>query len=241
MDSLITVNHHDVCEPLEGETNADSGYAAGGFLGIHEKESVDAIFLDLPEPWRALDYVKDVLKPGRNICCYSPCIEQVIKTCAKLRELGFYSIKMIEARQRPYEGKQIELEVVDMGQPIPGIPDSVLVDVDTLSNASDTPIIATSDHNGTKVNSEKADDAEDSHITKRMKIEASTESNDAPINIHHPRYDAATGTFRPRMVHYKPRKNIPAIDTGLAKSDVTMKGHTAFLTFATCPASEKKA
>ena len=31
--------------------------------------------------------------------------EQVMKTCEKLRELGFHSIRMIEVRQRPFDGR----------------------------------------------------------------------------------------------------------------------------------------
>jgi hypothetical protein len=32
---------------------------------------------------------------------------QVIKTCEKLRELKFHSIRMIEVRQRPYDARYV--------------------------------------------------------------------------------------------------------------------------------------
>ncbi len=70
VNDLITVTWRDVCGKY---LNEDDG---GGFGRVAEK-SIDAVFLDLPEPWLALDHAKKVLKPGRNICCYSPCIEQV--------------------------------------------------------------------------------------------------------------------------------------------------------------------
>ena len=128
-----------------------------------------------------------------------------------------------------------------MGQPIPGLPDAVLIEVE----ADPVPVAPVS----------VVEDQEDEQVTKRMKLDPdeSVQSNQLnqsidskgrlcgpsgqPININHPRYDPSTGTFKPRMVHYKPRKDIPFIDVPLAKSDATMKGHTAFLTFATCPPS----
>ena len=66
VDQLISVTCHDVCG-IEGE---------GGF-GTLTSQSVDAVFLDLPEPWRTIPHVVKVLKPGRTLGSYSPCMEQV--------------------------------------------------------------------------------------------------------------------------------------------------------------------
>ena len=67
LDHLITVTCQDVCGIV----------GPGGFNGI-EDNSIDAVFLDLPEPWSAISHAKKILKPGRHICSYSPCAEQVI-------------------------------------------------------------------------------------------------------------------------------------------------------------------
>lgn len=68
MDHLITVQCRDVCgKYVEGHGGFDRSLDNG----------IDAVFLDLPEPWLALEHAKRALKPGRSICCYSPCIEQV--------------------------------------------------------------------------------------------------------------------------------------------------------------------
>lgn len=74
LDSVVTVRHADAL--------------ADGF-GLDS--IADAVFLDLPEPWLALETTKKSLKveESTKVCCFSPCIEQVQKTCAALRMEGF--------------------------------------------------------------------------------------------------------------------------------------------------------
>lgn len=63
----------------------------------------ETVFLDLPAPWEAIPFAVKNLNVSRRrpwcpnmqpnqvtrICCFSPCIEQVLKTATTLREEGF--------------------------------------------------------------------------------------------------------------------------------------------------------
>jgi tRNA (adenine57-N1/adenine58-N1)-methyltransferase catalytic subunit len=192
VDNLITVQCHDLCEP-------EAGPDTGGFLGV-SPQSLDAIFLDLPEPWRALKYVPSVLKPNRSICCYSPCVEQVMKTCDKLRELGFHSIKMFEVRQKPHTAFNISMETADIGQP----------------DSAGTCGVAREEEEPT------------SKKTKRE--DGSSSGADSSLTI----CGGGTGGK-----HYRPR-TLPGVPVKVARPDATMKGHTAYLTFATAPTAFPK-
>lgn len=59
--------HRDVC----------AGRAKGGGFGEELDGKADAVFLDLPEPWLAVEHARLALKGGKKVCSYSPCIEQV--------------------------------------------------------------------------------------------------------------------------------------------------------------------
>lgn len=65
----------------------------------------DAVFLDLPAPWEAVPFAKEVLRQdiSTRICCFSPCIEQVLRTVTSLSEHGFTDITMYESLVRTHE------------------------------------------------------------------------------------------------------------------------------------------
>ena len=64
--------------------------------------SVDRVVLDLPEPWRVLPKVLEVLRPGGIFCSYVPTTTQVSQTTEALRETGFAEIATREVLVRSW-------------------------------------------------------------------------------------------------------------------------------------------
>jgi len=67
--------------------------------GIDEK-NLDAVILDIPNPWDSVDFVWNALSPGGYFCTYSPLLSQVEKTVKKVRKNNFIEIKTFENIQR---------------------------------------------------------------------------------------------------------------------------------------------
>ena len=78
--ALVTVAVHNVC--------------TSGGLPVPPR-SLDAVLLDVPSPWLAIDAAVAALRRPGRICTFSPCIEQVQKNCDKLKSVGFHSIETI--------------------------------------------------------------------------------------------------------------------------------------------------
>ncbi|XP_004348227.2 tRNA(m1A58)-methyltransferase subunit TRM61, partial [Capsaspora owczarzaki ATCC 30864] len=76
LSHLVTVRCRDACKE-----------------GFGLERVADAVFLDLPSPWDAVESATRALKgPGAKLCSFSPCLEQVQKTCTRLRALGYQDI-----------------------------------------------------------------------------------------------------------------------------------------------------
>ncbi|KAM0789842.1 hypothetical protein ACM66B_006689 [Microbotryomycetes sp. NB124-2] len=88
LDDVVRLRHRNVCKD-----------------GFDLDSSVDSVFLDVPAPWEAVGFAKAALKKDRQsrICCFSPCIEQVLRTVAALSEHGFSDVTMYETLLREYE------------------------------------------------------------------------------------------------------------------------------------------
>lgn len=88
---------------------------ANGFPAELEGKA-DAVFLDLPGPWETISSAHASLKEGGSICGFSPCIEQVQRTCEALRETGFHEVRTVEIRFTNYESKTMTTNIPDFGE-----------------------------------------------------------------------------------------------------------------------------
>jgi tRNA (adenine57-N1/adenine58-N1)-methyltransferase len=66
---------------------------------IDEKD-LDAVVLDIPNPWNAVKHAWKALKIGGYFCSYSPLISQVEKTVKELEKFSFIEMKTFENIQR---------------------------------------------------------------------------------------------------------------------------------------------
>lgn len=109
LDKNTLITHRDVCKDgfelhdIPQPFVKDSGIAA------------DAIFLDLPSPWEAIPHLKAVASSTRRvgICCFSPCMEQVVKTVTALNENGWVDVEMVEVAGRRWEARKEMLKDVN--------------------------------------------------------------------------------------------------------------------------------
>jgi len=63
-------------------------------------DRIDAVVLDLPEPWAALAAGHEALVPGGYLATYTPTYNQLERTVRTLRERGFGEVRALERIER---------------------------------------------------------------------------------------------------------------------------------------------
>lgn len=94
LENAITVTHRDV--------------VAEGFMLPGLEKAAHGVFLDLPTPWKVIEYATKVLRNYGKLCSFSPSIEQVQKCTEALTNFGFVDIKTYECLSRHFEKKTVE-------------------------------------------------------------------------------------------------------------------------------------
>ena len=119
LSDSVTVYHRDVIE-----------------FGFPESvdHTADAVFLDIPAPYKCIGHVKRALKlNGGYFCNFSPCIEQTQKTCEELRKEGFNEIRTIELINNAKNVKTYSMPLPEFGVEL-----EELVKADILPDLSKT-------------------------------------------------------------------------------------------------------
>ncbi|HYA35096.1 MAG TPA: tRNA (adenine-N1)-methyltransferase [Candidatus Binataceae bacterium] len=78
-----------------------------------EESGIDRMFLDLPEPWRAIDSASRALRPGGVLVCYVPTTLQLKDTCEALQQSPhFGQIESFETMLRHWQVKGMSVRPV---------------------------------------------------------------------------------------------------------------------------------
>jgi len=94
LSEYATVYHRDACSE-----------------GFGLVDVADAVFLDLPSPWKALGSARQALRrEGGRVCSFSPCIEQVQKAVLEMTRLGFTDVYTIESLRRVMNIKKVVMQ-----------------------------------------------------------------------------------------------------------------------------------
>lgn len=183
-----TVYHRDVCNNGFGVENL-----------------ADAVFLDLPSPWKALQSAKQALKyEGGRICSFSPCIEQVQKVTLELTQLGFTDIYTIESLRRVLCVKKYSMQNFDFNMDIrPRREEEAAAEEGQEAN------------NGNDKNDEEASKRKQETDKKKSKKKKSSDSdNEESESSEDENKQDCLSVFTAKAINLQP-------------------GHTGFLTFAT--------
>jgi len=94
---------------LDGRVDFKLGDIADGFT----ETNVDALFLDVPNPWDYIRQVRLALKPGGFFCNLVPTFNQVEKLLYSLRREHFAFIEVCELLMRYYKPEPTRLRPTD--------------------------------------------------------------------------------------------------------------------------------
>jgi tRNA (adenine57-N1/adenine58-N1)-methyltransferase len=78
-----------------------------------DEVGVDALFLDVPNPWDYLSQVRSALRPGGAFACILPTSNQVQRVLSALREADFAFLEVCETLLRWYKADPLRFRPVD--------------------------------------------------------------------------------------------------------------------------------
>ncbi|KAJ7034016.1 tRNA methyltransferase complex subunit Cpd1 [Mycena alexandri] len=226
MSDIVTLTHQNVCKD-----------------GFNLTDAADSVFLDLPAPWDAVEHAKQALRKDRptRICCFSPCMEQVLRTVSALNDAGFSDITMYETLVRSHDVGQVPVlqsitEVADKlkkGEEVREIKRLRQIAGGQRSHQNPHGEKRKRDEDSEMNEQEDAPvgEAEDSGSGKRLKTDddMGTWTPSRDVDVSRNLDDPSTHILRAGA-------SIPAAPTAkisVSKATSEVRGHTSYLTFAT--------
>ena len=200
---VSNVYHKDVC----------GKHGPGGF--DRPQASVDAIVLDLPEPWSAVPHAAYAMKRNSRIVSYSPCIEQAQKTIEAMKKHGFHSIKTKEFRLKENYVDEVEYEMPP---------------TEKRQRVEDTRVYPKEDKEVSDVSvvvKKEEIKPETPDATLNAEASANAQKSAPSDTLAGPQTNTRNDSSQATGVKRKSKTKL------VARPFVMMRGHTAFLTFAT--------
>lgn len=78
-----------------------------------DQHEIDAVLLDLPEPWTLMAQARAALKPGSVLAALVPTVEQVRRTCSAMQINGFVRLRVSEVLERNWFARSTGLRPAD--------------------------------------------------------------------------------------------------------------------------------
>eukprot|EP01134_Creolimax_fragrantissima_P004912 CFRG4912T1 len=189
--------------------------------GFGLTDVADAVFLDLPGPWEAIMAAKQALKPeGGRVCSFSPCIEQVQRTCKTLRDAGFVELETLETLQKPHYTNEFALPICNFN--------SVTVHEEKSDDIPMSPKVKNEGPDGKDDNSETVVTPSDNDTVESATtgdpIQNAENSPKETLKEMFAREDAGVKFFKKAFT-----ESVPVVHTRVMDK---LAGHTGYLTFA---------
>ncbi|AFZ80630.1 tRNA methyltransferase complex GCD14 subunit containing protein [Theileria equi strain WA] len=107
LSHIVSVNERDAYEK--------SAFLIENSQDGHDlkEQTIDAVFLDLPSPWKAIYNVNQVIKHFGRLVTFTPCIEQAQKMVQTLHEHDFSGVRTFEILCKPW-GINLDADVYEM-------------------------------------------------------------------------------------------------------------------------------
>ena len=75
-------------------------YQIGDAKDVKVDLTADALIMDMPDPWSALENLIGNVRSGGRVCAYVPNTNQVESTVNKMREMNFFDVRTTELLER---------------------------------------------------------------------------------------------------------------------------------------------